>query len=334
MTIGGAQFMPPDELPNSVKEQRKIVPKRLPPLQGEEEPRQHPVRLRGFMLAVTALLLCFVVPLCHLLLFAAGSALYSHILLIPLISAYLVWLRRRSLPSDSEPPRQLAVFLLITGFVVLVGFWLAVGSAVTLTEEDSLAFTTLSFLLFFLGVCGLFLGREILQAIAFPLLFLVFIVPFPTFLRNGIELMSQHSSAVAANVMFRLSGMPVFREELGFQLPGIRLHVDPECSGIHSSLVLFLTSLVAGHLFLHRPWTRTVLAAAMVPLAILRNGFRIFVIGQLCVRIGPEMLYSAIHRQGGPIFFALSLVPFFVLLVVLRRLDRAMKEGIPEQHGG
>ncbi|MBI5685363.1 MAG: VPDSG-CTERM-specific exosortase XrtC [Verrucomicrobia bacterium] len=322
--------MPPDELPNPAKEQRKIAPKRRLLIPEEDEPRQHPVRLRGLVLAVAVLLLGFVVPLCRLLTFAAGSALYSHIFLIPLISAYLVWLRRRSLPSDSEPPRQLAAFALMTGVVVLVGYWLAVGSAVTLSEEDSLALTTLSFLLLFAGICCLFVGRETLRVIAFPLAFLFFMAPFPTFVRDWIELMSQHSSAAAADVMFRLSGMPIFREGLAFQLPGIRLNVDPECSGIHSSLMLFLTSLVAGHLFLRKPWTRAVLTAAVLPLAILRNGFRIFVIGQLCVHIGPEMLYHAIHKQGGPLFFALSLVPFFLLLVVLRRLDQAVKEMKPE----
>jgi exosortase C (VPDSG-CTERM-specific) len=271
--------------------------------------------------------------LCHLAVFAAGSSLYSHILLVPLISAYLVWLRRRSLPADAEPPRQLAAFALMTGLMVLVGYWLAVGSAVTLSEEDSLALTTLSFVLFFAGICCLFLGREMLRVVAFPLVFLFVMVPFPTFLREWIELMSQHGSAIAADAMFRLSGMPIVWEGLGFQLPGIRLHVDPECSGIHSSLVLFLTSLLAGHLFLRKPWSRAALAAAIIPLALLRNGFRIFVIGQLCVHIGPDMLYSAIHRQGGPLFFALSLVPFFILLVVLRRLDRAVKETKAEPHG-
>jgi len=71
----------------------------------------------------------------------------------------------------------------------------------------------------------------------------------------------------------------------------------------------------------------------VIPLGILRNGFRIFVIGQLCVHIGPQMLYSAIHRQGGPLFFALSLVPFFLLLIVLRKSDRVAAEMKPEQFG-
>jgi exosortase/archaeosortase family protein len=99
------------------------------------------------------------------------------------------------------------------------------------------------------------------------------------------------------------------------------MEVAPQCSGIHSTLVLFIVSLVAGYLFLQRPWARAVLAVAVAPLALLRNGFRIFTIGQLCVQVDPDMINSFIHRQGGPLFFALSLIPFFLLLLLLRRLE-------------
>jgi exosortase/archaeosortase family protein len=101
--------------------------------------------------------------------------------------------------------------------------------------------------------------------------------------------------------------------------------VASECSGIHSTLVLLITSLMAGYLFLHSPWKRTWLVLAMVPLALLRNGFRIFVIGQLCVHIGPEMINSPIHRRGGPLFFVLSLIPFFLFLIYLRKSERRGK---------
>jgi exosortase/archaeosortase family protein len=65
-----------------------------------------------------------------------------------------------------------------------------------------------------------------------------------------------------------------------------------------------------------------VLSVAVIPIALLRNGLRVFVIGQLCVRIGPEMIDSPIHRHGGPVFFALSLIPFFLLLLWLVHLER------------
>src|SRR5207244_4861510 len=97
--------------------------------------------------------------------------------------------------------------------------------------------------------------------------------------------------------------------------------IAPECSGIRSSWMLFITSLLAAHLFLKKPWRRSVLVAAVIPLGILRNGFRILVIGLLCVHVGPEMIHSALHRRGGPLFFALSLVPLFLLLWWLRRSE-------------
>jgi exosortase/archaeosortase family protein len=107
-----------------------------------------------------------------------------------------------------------------------------------------------------------------------------------------------------------------------FHLPGIVIEVAKECSGIHSSLVLFVTSLLAGHLFLRSPWKKATLALAVVPLGIARNGIRIFTISWLCVHVDPAMIDSPIHHRGGPIFFVLSLVPFLAFLFILRRLER------------
>jgi exosortase/archaeosortase family protein len=121
---------------------------------------------------------------------------------------------------------------------------------------------------------------------------------------------------------FAIAGTPLVRQGTIFELPGIVLEVAQECSGIRSSWVLFITSVLAANLFLESPWRRFVLVAFVVPLGILRNGFRVFVIGMLCVHIGPHMVDSVIHRQGGPFFFALSLVPLFFLLWWLRRGER------------
>src|SRR5581483_5561373 len=118
------------------------------------------------------------------------------------------------------------------------------------------------------------------------------------------------------------SGTTFVKDGLLFQLPGIVIEVKPECSGIHSSLVLFITSLVAGHFFLRSPQKQAALALSVIPLALLRNGFRIFTIGQLCIHIGPEMINSPIHRRGGPLFFFLSLIPFLWLLYVLQKAER------------
>jgi exosortase C (VPDSG-CTERM-specific) len=187
-----------------------------------------------------------------------------------------------------------------------------------------------SFLLFFFGVCCLFLGREILRAAAFPLGFLIFMVPIPSFLMRGIDVFLQYGSAVVARGFFRLSGTPLFENGLVFQLPGITIQIAPECSGIHSSLVLFIISLLASYVFLRTPWKRAVFILAVIPLGILRNGFRVFTIGELCVHLGPQMINSPIHRKGGPIFFVLSLIPIFILLVMLQKSDQAGGKSKPK----
>ncbi len=130
--------------------------------------------------------------------------------------------------------------------------------------------------------------------------------------------------------MLKAAHTPVLADGLELRLPGIPLMVAPECSGIHSTMVLLMTSLMAGHMFLKSPWRRAILALVVGPLAIVRNGFRIFVLGELCVHIGPHMIDSPIHHHGGPIFFILSLIPFFLLLVFLRKTELPKKAAQPK----
>jgi exosortase C (VPDSG-CTERM-specific) len=156
----------------------------------------------------------------------------------------------------------------------------------------------------------------------FPLCFLVFLAPFPVAVEHAIESFLQYGSAPPSYWLFKLAGTPVFRQDMIFELPGMRLQIAPECSGIRSTLVLFMTSLVAAHLFLRSPSKKLILVAVVVPLALMRNGFRIFTIGELCVHVGPHMIDSQIHHRGGPIFFALSLIPFSVLVYYLVKSDR------------
>ena len=280
-------------------------------------------RMRWFVVATGALALGFSMPLYHLIRLAADSDLYSYIILIPFISGYLVWTKRTTLPPPPAPAHSwTSSLLLVAAAGVLAVYWIILLSGTKLAPEDSLALTTISLVLFFWGICGYFLGRETVRALAFPLVFLVFMVPFPICLRTSLETALQYGSADAAHAFFTISGMPFLRDNVAFHLPGFSLQVAPECSGIRSTLALFITSLLAGHLYLRSPWKRAVLTVSVILIALLRNGFRVFVIGQLCVHIGPEMIDSPIHRHGGPVFFALSLIPFGVLLLWLVHLER------------
>jgi exosortase C (VPDSG-CTERM-specific) len=254
--------------------------------------------------------------------------LYSYILLIPFISGYLVWHGRKSLSKVSAPAKKSASFLAAGGAVTLLAYWWVDRQGMGLKPDDRLAFTTFAFLLLFWSACRFFLGAQTTSKLGFAFGLLIFLVPVPARAMAAIDTFLQHGSAFVADAMFSLSGTTFSRVGLVFQLPGIFIRVAPECSGIHSSMVLLITSLLAGHFFLRSPRKRALLTLAVLPLALLRNGFRIYTLGQLCVHIGPEMIDSPIHHKGGPIFFGLSLVPFLLLLYYLQKSERAKTEPV------
>jgi len=278
---------------------------------------------RRFLAAVAVLALGYCIPLYQVLRFALRSNLYSHVILIPVVSAYLIWIQREKLqkePSAALPPIW-GIVAAIAG-VALAACYLTLPVKSPDDAQNAVAVAMYSFVTLVGAAALFFLGRQNLKSSVFPLLFLLFLAPFPIHVEETLEGFLQHYSAVTAHAMFEATGMTVFRDGTYFRLPGFSMFVAPECSGIHSTLALFLTSLVGGQLLLRSPWRRTVLAVAVIPIALLRNGLRVFVIGELCVRIGPEMIDSFIHRHGGPIFFTVSLIPFSLLLIWLIKFDR------------
>jgi exosortase C (VPDSG-CTERM-specific) len=276
--------------------------------------------IKRFRRAAGLLALFFCLPLFRLGQFAWTDELLSYIVLIPVLSWYLARLEK-NLPPVSAPAKVPAIIFSAAGLLVTAWWFLKPCTAVA----DNLAQSTLAFLLLFAALAFWFLGAARVRALAFPLGMLVFMIPLPDAWRDGLEVFLQHGSAIVAGWMFTVSDIPVFQTGLQFKLPGISLQVAPECSGIHSTLVLFITSLVAAHIFLRSNTRRAVLCLFVLPLALARNAFRILVLGELCVHIGPEMIDSPIHHHGGPLFFALSLLPFGLLLYWLRRGERTVR---------
>ena len=282
-------------------------------------------RISAFLVATALLGLCFCLPLYQLLRLALTDDLYSYIPLVPFVSLYLVYLRRQRMPVSFKTALVPAALSSFAGLVVLVAGWLAFHETPA-PGEEYLAANIFALLLLFAGICSVFLGKAFMRAYVCPIAMLAFAIPFPTGLRQGIETLLQHGSAVFAGLFFGLAGDPVMRDGLIFRLPDIVIQVAPECSGIHSTLVLTIVSIAGSWLFLRSPWKRTALVLAVIPLALIRNGFRIFVIGRLCIAFGPQMIDSPIHHHGGPLFFVLSLLPFLLLLIFLRKTEGTNRE--------
>ena len=307
-----------DALVEPISKPPRLVPGRLRAATNRLGP---PFRASALWpcLWLTVLVLCFGPSLLAWVRYAWDSELYSYTLGIPIISLYLAWRKAKVDWRDCERVHWFAILPLAAGLGGLGASRSVVWRGLQASSNDQLALEILALVFFAVSGGLLFLSTESLRRAKFPMAFLMFMVPLPDAVRSWLESFLQHRSADAAQLLFAFAGMPALRHGTVFHLPGFSLKVAPECSGIHSTLVLFITSLVAGYLLLQSPWRRVLLALSVIPLALLRNGFRIFTIGELCVNVSPDMINSYIHRRGGPIFFALSLIPFFLLLLYLRK---------------
>ena len=274
--------------------------------------RAWPLETKAFFIVAGLLLLLWAGPLLKLASLSLRDDLASHTLLIPFISGYLIWLRRDRIRKAIGGVRWPAIFPGLAGIAV---------HALPLSAKDRLSMQILSLCLLLWAVGFATIRSRKMHACVFPALFLLFMVPLPAGVVAALESFFQHASADVAFQFIDLSGTAVHREGLVFTMPRIAIEVAPECSGIHSSFVLFVLSLLAGNLFLSSNWKRLFLAAFVVPLGIFRNAFRVFVLSMLCVHVDTSYIDSPLHHQGGPLFFVLSLVPFFFVLVLLKRSE-------------
>jgi len=79
--------------------------------------------------------------------------------------------------------------------------------------------------------------------------------------------------------------------------------------------------LLAGRVCLRYGWTRLALVVATIPIAILKNAFRISVLASLGAYVSPAFLHGRLHHYGGLVFTPLGVVLFLVVLAGLQRYE-------------
>lgn len=273
--------------------------------------------------SAAVLSIVFAIPLQHLWALARSSDLYSHVILIPFVSVYLAWDTNRLVSiQDSKPNRLLAVWPLAIGLASMIAFYLSTANPHDPDQvENYLAYSIFAYACFLIASTFVLFGAKAIRAQIFAILFILLITPFPVAVRESIQIFFQHTSAEAAYWGIKLIGVPIFREGLIFEMPTISMEVAPQCSGLRSSLVLFITSLVASYLFLKSPWKRAVFVSLFIPIGIIRNAIRITVLAWQCYYIDPAMIDGWFHRQGGQPLFAVTLIPLFIVLWLFRRSE-------------
>src|SRR5207247_1605205 len=284
--------------------------------------RRQVTRSACFAVFVGLTLAAFWAPLSTLIRFSFQHEHYSHIILVPLVSASLFFLERNRIFLHVETRWGAGLGLVFAGALL---YWFGQRHLASSSENDQLAIAIFSAVVISVGGFILCSGTRALRAGLFPVLFLFLMVPIPDFFLNRAIFWLQTGSAEVSYAVFQLVGVPVLRDGFFFSLPGLTIEVSQECSGIRSSLALMITSLLAGHLFLRSAWTKAVLTLATLPLLIVKNGIRIVTLSLLSAYVDPRFLAGSLHRDGGIVFFLLALV---ILTPVMWALQRCEAGGI------
>ena len=205
-------------------------------------------------------------------------------------------------------------------FFGLALYIFGLAQRIHLSQNDYASLLTFSAIIVWGGGFVFLYGKRVFSAAYFPLLFLIFMVPIPSWLLSKIIYTLQVGSTEASEILFTLTGVPFQREGFVFYLPGISVQVAEVCSGIRSSLALLITSVLAGHFFLDRSWKSVALVLFVFPVTVLKNGIRIVTLSLLGAYVDVRFLTgSFLHQSGGFLFFIPALGLLGLALWWLRR---------------
>lgn len=245
-----------------------------------------------------------------------GNDYYSHGPLVPAIAAFLAWRLWKSWPAEQRQTRG-ALAGLIPMAVGLTGYLYALTTRAYFVAS-------LALIVVIAGLVWFLWGAITLRRFAFPIVFLIFMVPLPFVEPLSVPL-AQFTGGIAAGVV-RLFGVPITVNGAQVTLPNVALVVGAQCSGLRS--IVTLLTLVALVVFVVEGsrGAKALLAFSSIPFAVVGNVLRVTSLLAVADTWGADTGFKYYHDYSGIVFF-LSALGLLLLLSWLLKC-REIKEDI------
>jgi exosortase len=238
---------------------------------------------------------------------------YSHGFFVLPLAVFFTWERRNALRAAVGRPSLAGLLLIAAGLVLLLAGRL--GAELFLTRVSLIGVLA--------GTVLYVWGWEHLRILAFPIAFLLLMVPLPAILFNKIALPLQLLASRVGETAIAAAGIPVVREGNVLQLPTRDLEVAEACSGIRSLVSLLMLGIVLGYFTEKRIGARVIVALAAVPIAIAANAARVAGTGLASELVSPAAAEGFFHAFSGWLMFVVA----FAGLLFVQRL-------VALRHGG
>ena len=233
----------------------------------------------------------------------------SHAVLVPFIALFFVWQKKGELQSVRTDISVWGGVLLAISLLVYVASY-----------AGGLAFPARIAMVFSLvGLVWFCFGNAIIRILAFPIGFLLFMVPVPYSLISLVAMPLQLMATKVSAALIQNCSIPVYREGNMLYFVQTQLEVAEACSGIRSIMALTMLSLVFCYLSRDGWWRKALLIAAAVPIALLGNIVRVTGTGILAHFYGDQVAKGFLHEFSGLVVFAFGLVLLFAVFTVANK---------------
>ena len=236
----------------------------------------------------------------HAVLHREGS---SHGVFVPFLSGYFFWMKREAIWNIKTRYDYSGIMLLVAGLFLGIA---DIG-------EYHLKF--IGFIVFISGLIALFLGRDFFKETAFPLFFLITMVPLPAETHLALADFVRNITLEGAIRIISIIGIPYFRGGITVQLPNALLKVDLSCSGIRYLFSFFVFGTAYVYLYRKSNLSRLFIIALIFPISIAASISRLTSIFLLTYLFGPKM------AEYWPHVF-ISWTVFFIVLILCLASDQ------------
>ena len=168
----------------------------------------------------------------------ADESYYSHGILIPPISLFIVWLKREKLGETAikAQPRGYLVVVPVLAAVVLA-YWAGPNSIVGLTFPMLIG-----------GLVLLLLGSQMARELAFPIGYLYFMCVLPGLVLVMASFRIQMLSVAGATTLLQALTLDAYHQGATIMLPKATVLVGAPCSGIRMLISLFAFAVLFAYL--------------------------------------------------------------------------------------
>lgn len=236
----------------------------------------------------------------------ARDSYYTHGILVPFVTGYLIWQQREEL---SRIPVKRSAW----GMVLIVGGILFYLLSSLFRVYFSSGF---SLLIVLVGLVLHYYGTAVFRKILFPLFFLVFMMPLPLVVIINISFkMKLFAAEIAASI---LNGMGVWAHQEGsiIKMRHTYVIVDDVCSGLRSLITLTALGSIFAYWLKGPMYKRILLFLATIPIAIVTNVCRVIILSLMSEIWGAEYTAGFVHDATGMLVFVLA----FILLYITARI--------------